>query len=65
MSKPRIGLVWSGRKEHTNDYNRSIELDQLRLILSPDADWICLQNEIREKDIAVLQQLGQHRIFWG
>ena len=61
--KPRIGLVWSGRTGHKNDRNRSMELRQLLPILSADADWICLQNEIREKDLAVLRQSGGMKYF--
>jgi tetratricopeptide (TPR) repeat protein len=62
-TKPRIGLVWSGRPDHKNDHNRSIELEQFRPILSPDADWVCLQKEIREKDLAVLQHFGRVAFF--
>jgi hypothetical protein len=62
-TKPRIGLVWSGKAEHKNDRNRSIELRQLLPILGSDADWICLQNEIRDKDLAVLRQLGRIAYF--
>jgi tetratricopeptide (TPR) repeat protein len=62
-SKPRIGLVWSGRTGHKNDRNRSIELQQLLPILGINADWISLQNEIREKDLAVLRQVGGMTYF--
>ena len=58
-TKPRIGLVWSGTTVHKNDHNRSIELARFLPILSPDADWISLQKEIREKDLAVLRQSGR------
>jgi hypothetical protein len=59
--KPRIGVVWSGSITHKNDHNRSMELEQFLPILSLDADWICLQKEVREKDVAVLQQDGSSR----
>jgi FkbM family methyltransferase len=62
-TKPRIGLVWSGRMEHKNDHNRSIELEQLSSIINLDADWTCLQKEIKDKDLVVLQQLGRIRCF--
>lgn len=62
-TRPRIGLVWSGRPEHKNDRNRSMELRQLLPILSDGADWICLQNEIRPMDLAVLQQHGGVKYF--
>ena len=59
-TKPRIGLLWT---THKDDPHRSIELEQLLPIISPDADWICLQNWVKEKDLAVLQQLGRVAIF--
>jgi ADP-heptose:LPS heptosyltransferase len=59
-TKPRIGLLWT---THKNDPNRSIELEQFLSLLSSDADWICLQNWVKEKDLAVLQQLGRIAIF--
>ncbi len=63
-TKPRLGLVWSGRTTHPNDHNRSIELEQFIPILGSHLDWICLQKEIREKDLALLRQLG-HIAFFG
>jgi tetratricopeptide (TPR) repeat protein len=57
----RIGVVWSGSTVHKN--NRSIELEQFLPILSIDADWICLQKEIREKDLALLRQDGRIAFF--
>jgi tetratricopeptide (TPR) repeat protein len=62
-TKPRIGLVWSGRTDLPKREDRAIDLEQLLLFLSPDADWICLQKEIREKDLSVLQQLGSIAFF--
>jgi len=60
-TKPRIGVVWSGSTVHKN--NRSIELEQFLPILSTDADWICLQKDITEKDAAVLRQDGRIAFF--
>ena len=62
-TKPRIGVVWSGSTAHTNVHYRSIELQQFLAIFSPDAEWICLQKEIREKDFAMLRQLGRIAFF--
>jgi len=62
-TKPRIGVVWSGTTVHKNDHNRSIELEQFLPILSTDADWICLQKDIREKDVAALRQDGRIAFF--
>ena len=62
-TKPRIGFVWSRKAEHKNDHNRTIELRQLLPILGAEADWISLQNEIREKDLAVLREFGRIAYF--
>ena len=62
-TKPRIGVVWSGSTAHKNDHYRSMELQQFLPIFSADADWICLQKEIREKDFAVLRQFGRIAFF--
>jgi hypothetical protein len=55
--RPRIGLAWSGRPEHNNDQNRSIDLASF---LSPlqgiDATLVSLQREVRAADAVVLQQ---------
>jgi hypothetical protein len=40
-----------------------MELQQFLPIFSPDADWICLQKEIKEKDLALLRQFGRIGFF--
>jgi tetratricopeptide (TPR) repeat protein len=54
--RPRIGLAWSGRPEHNNDQERSIDLASF---LSPlqgiDATLVSLQREVRAADAVVLQ----------
>jgi tetratricopeptide (TPR) repeat protein len=56
-TRPRIGLAWSGRPEHNNDQNRSIDLASF---LSPlegiDATFVSLQRDVRAADAVVLQQ---------
>jgi ADP-heptose:LPS heptosyltransferase len=56
-TRPRIGLAWSGRPEHSNDQNRSIDLASF---LSPfkgiDATLVSLQREVRAADAIVLQE---------
>jgi tetratricopeptide (TPR) repeat protein len=55
-TRPRIGLAWSGRPEHNNDQNRSIDLASF---LSPlegiDATLVSLQREVRAADAVVLK----------
>jgi hypothetical protein len=54
--RPRIGLAWSGRPEHDNDYNRSMRLNTLLSPLSGfNATYVSLQREVREDDAPVLQ----------
>ena len=49
-SKLNIGLVWSGSFNGTNEPYRSIPLSSLKKILSLNANFYCLQNEIWERD---------------
>ncbi len=62
-TKPRIGVVWSGGAVYKNDHYRSMELETYLPILSADADWVCLQKEVREKDLAVLRKIGRITYF--
>ena len=39
-------------------------LETFLALLSPDADWICLQKEISEKDVSLLRQDGRI-VFFG
>ena len=49
----KVGLVWAGRKEHSNDRNRSIPLDMLRPLLDvPGARVFSLQVGGQGADIA-------------
>ena len=56
-TRARIGLAWSGRPEHNNDQNRSIDLASF---LSPlggiDATLVSLQREVRAADAIVLRE---------
>jgi tetratricopeptide (TPR) repeat protein len=54
--KPRVGLAWSGRAEHTNDQNRSSNLQQLSSLLDLDACFVSLQKDPRPHDKAELEK---------
>jgi hypothetical protein len=54
----RVGLVWSGNPNHSNDHNRSIPLQMLARILDVDATFISLQKDARAEDRASLAQRG-------
>jgi len=58
IAKPRVGLVWSGKPTHKNDHNRSIALSRLEPLLSiPAIQFISLQHEYRDPDLAALGRL--------
>ena len=54
--RPRVGLVWSGSTGHKNDKNRSIAVSALQLLFELPVDWVCLQPELRETDLAWLAE---------
>ncbi len=62
-TKPRIGLAWSGNAAHINDQNRaqnrSIALERLAPLTGLDAQWVCLQKELRPADAEALTAAGQ------
>jgi Flp pilus assembly protein TadD len=62
-TKPRIGIAWSGNPAHLNDHNRSIPFEALAPLLTHEADWIALQNDIRPSDGAAFARAGCVRFF--
>jgi len=54
--KPRIGLVWSGNSDHSNDQNRSISLLELVSWLPNKYEYISLQKTIRSNDRVTLDE---------
>jgi Tfp pilus assembly protein PilF len=53
---PRVGLVWSGNPNHTNDRNRSMPLESLLPLLDVQAQFVSLQKDLRPGDHAVLRE---------
>jgi tetratricopeptide (TPR) repeat protein len=54
---PRVGVVWSGHAIHGNDHNRSLPLSVLADLFAGQAEFICLQKEVRPADQALLDTL--------
>jgi hypothetical protein len=50
----RVGLVWSGNPNHSNDRNRSMPLRALMRLLDVDATFVSLQKDPREDDRTML-----------
>ena len=55
---PRVGLVWSGNRDHRNDHNRSIPLAMLDPVLAQAPMWHCLQKDVRPEDVPALAMGG-------
>jgi tetratricopeptide (TPR) repeat protein len=53
-TRPRIGLVWSGRAQHRNDSHRSLPLARLLAAMPEGFDYVSLQQEVRPQDLAAL-----------
>ena len=52
----RVGLVWSGNPNHSNDHNRSVPLRTLSRLLDVDATFVSLQKDARPDDAAALRE---------
>ena len=55
-SQPRIGLAWSGSATHVRDHDRSLALETLAPLLGQAAQFISLQQTVRDSDLPVLQR---------
>ncbi len=53
-TKPRIGLVWSGSANHSNDGNRSLVLSSLIPWLPEQFQYVVLQKDLRDIDQVTL-----------
>ncbi|MGH7740376.1 MAG: tetratricopeptide repeat protein [bacterium] len=58
-TRPRIGLAWSGRPEHSNDHNRSMALETLAPLLELPFEFHSLQKDIRAGDQEWLEASGR------
>ncbi|TFW18560.1 tetratricopeptide repeat protein [Duganella callida] len=61
-SSARIGVVWSGRAAHGNDHNRSLPLATLAPVFAQSCEFICLQQEVRPEDQALLDTLPVRQV---
>jgi tetratricopeptide (TPR) repeat protein len=59
-SKPRVGFAWSGSVALKND-RRSMALADMLPLMSAEADWVCVQKEVRPSDAALLQSRRELR----
>lgn len=59
----RIGVAWSGNPNHQSDDLRSMALSQLAPLFALDAEWVCLQKEVRDSDTASAGENPTLRMF--
>jgi hypothetical protein len=50
----RVGLVWAGNPDHSNDHNRSMALRTLAPLLDCDVQFVSLQKGVRAEDKSLL-----------
>ena len=62
-TKPRIGIVWSGRRYAPINYPRDVPLERLRPLFDLDAEFIGLQKEMDASDRALLETLPRLRAY--
>jgi tetratricopeptide (TPR) repeat protein len=58
--KPRVGVVWSGNPAQKNEHNRRVPLEMMLRHLPEGVDYVSLQKEVRDDDLATLR--SQERI---
>ncbi|MGP1717319.1 MAG: tetratricopeptide repeat protein [Methylophilus sp.] len=55
----KVGLVWSGSKDHKKDHDRSLRLEQLAPLFNLPIALYSLQKEVRDQDQVTLSRLNQ------
>ncbi len=58
-TRPRIGLAWSGSEQYNSDISRSAPLRDLAALIRPGHDYVAVQKDIRQADLA---EAGAHGI---
>lgn len=61
--KPRVGIVWSGNTAHSNDQNRSLNLETMLAQFPANVELVSLQKELREADASTLESHSYVRHF--
>lgn len=56
--RPRIGLLWSGRRYPPINYPRDVPLTALQPLFALDAEFVVLQKEISDEERAVLRGIA-------
>jgi tetratricopeptide (TPR) repeat protein len=54
----RVGLAWSGARGFAGDAFRSAPLQDWAALIRPGIEYICLQKDVRERDLAAAAALG-------
>ena len=56
-AKPRIGIVWGGRRYAPINHPRDIPLAALATLFDVDAEFVSLQKDMAESDLPVLERM--------
>jgi tetratricopeptide (TPR) repeat protein len=59
----KVGLVWSGSKDHKKDHDRSLRLQQLIPLLDLPIAFYSLQKEVKDEDKLTISRLNQIHQF--